>query len=93
MEDLYTVQIIFHARSMLVLCVLYALLFAFQIGAFAAPDVVHWAPALPKTRSGKIMRRILRKIASRQLDELGDTSTLADPAVVDQLIELGNSKI
>ncbi|KAH7851680.1 hypothetical protein Vadar_015270 [Vaccinium darrowii] len=64
-----------------------------QIGAFAAPDVVHWAPALPKTRSGKIMRRILRKIASRQLDELGDTSTLADPAVVDQLIELGNSKI
>ncbi|KAI8541210.1 hypothetical protein RHMOL_Rhmol08G0044400 [Rhododendron molle] len=64
-----------------------------QIGAFAAPDTIHWAPALPKTRSGKIMRRILRKIASRQLDELGDTSTLAEPAVVDQLIALGNSKI
>lgn len=93
MEDLYTVQISFHTRSMFVLCILNALLFAFQIGAFAAPDTIHWAPALPKTRSGKIMRRILRKIASRQLDELGDTSTLAEPAVVDQLIALGNSKI
>ncbi|XP_042435180.1 acetyl-coenzyme A synthetase, chloroplastic/glyoxysomal-like [Zingiber officinale] len=61
-----------------------------QIGAFAAPDKIHWAPALPKTRSGKIMRRILRKIASRQLDELGDTSTLADPSVVDQLIALAD---
>ncbi|XP_047310361.1 acetyl-coenzyme A synthetase, chloroplastic/glyoxysomal [Impatiens glandulifera] len=61
-----------------------------QIGAFAAPDKIHWAPGLPKTRSGKIMRRILRKIASRQLDELGDTSTLADPSVVDQLIELAD---
>ncbi|KAE8709021.1 Acetyl-coenzyme A synthetase [Hibiscus syriacus] len=61
-----------------------------QIGAFAAPDKIHWAPGLPKTRSGKIMRRILRKIASRQLDELGDTSTLADPGVVDQLIELAD---
>ncbi|GAQ78587.1 AMP-dependent synthetase and ligase family protein [Klebsormidium nitens] len=59
-----------------------------EIGAFAAPDVIHWAPGLPKTRSGKIMRRILRKIAANQLDELGDTSTLAEPAVVDQLIEL-----
>ncbi|XP_043704995.1 acetyl-coenzyme A synthetase, chloroplastic/glyoxysomal [Telopea speciosissima] len=59
-----------------------------QIGAFAAPDKIHWAPSLPKTRSGKIMRRILRKIASRQLDDLGDTSTLADPSVVDQLIAL-----
>lgn len=59
-----------------------------QIGAFAAPDVIHWAPGLPKTRSGKIMRRILRKIAGGQLDELGDTSTLADPVVVDTLIEL-----
>ncbi|KAM0936052.1 putative acetate--CoA ligase [Dioscorea sansibarensis] len=59
-----------------------------QIGAFAAPDKIHWAPGLPKTRSGKIMRRILRKIASGQLDELGDTSTLADPGVVDQLISL-----
>ncbi|XP_071705702.1 acetyl-coenzyme A synthetase, chloroplastic/glyoxysomal-like [Rutidosis leptorrhynchoides] len=62
-----------------------------QIGAFAAPDKIHWAPGLPKTRSGKIMRRILRKIASRQLDELGDTSTLADPHVVDQLIALADS--
>ncbi|XP_078447116.1 acetyl-CoA synthetase isoform X2 [Wolffia australiana] len=62
-----------------------------QIGAFAAPDKIHWAPGLPKTRSGKIMRRILRKIASRQLDELGDTSTLADPAVVDQLIALADA--
>ncbi|XP_072980478.1 acetyl-coenzyme A synthetase, chloroplastic/glyoxysomal-like isoform X2 [Typha angustifolia] len=62
-----------------------------QIGAFAAPDKIHWAPGLPKTRSGKIMRRILRKIASRQLDELGDTSTLADPDVVDQLIALIDS--
>ncbi|KAK1291022.1 hypothetical protein QJS10_CPB18g00567 [Acorus calamus] len=61
-----------------------------QIGAFAAPDRIHWAPGLPKTRSGKIMRRILRKIASRQLDELGDTSTLADPSVVDQLIALSD---
>lgn len=61
-----------------------------QIGAFAAPDQIHWAPGLPKTRSGKIMRRILRKIASRQLDELGDTSTLADPSVVDQLIEVSD---
>ncbi|GAB4848594.1 Acetyl-coenzyme A synthetase, cytoplasmic [Ancistrocladus abbreviatus] len=62
-----------------------------QIGAFAAPDKIHWAPGLPKTRSGKIMRRILRKIASRQLDELGDTSTLADPSVVEQLIALADS--
>lgn len=61
-----------------------------QIGAFATPDRIHWAPGLPKTRSGKIMRRILRKVASRQWDELGDTSTLADPGVIDQLIELSN---
>ncbi|GJM85130.1 hypothetical protein PR202_ga01554 [Eleusine coracana subsp. coracana] len=61
-----------------------------QIGAFAAPDKIHWAPGLPKTRSGKIMRRILRKIAARQLDELGDTSTLADPGVVNQLIALSD---
>ncbi|KAB2033343.1 hypothetical protein ES319_D04G010800v1 [Gossypium barbadense] len=62
-----------------------------QIGAFAAPDKIHWAPGLPKTRSGKIMRRILRKIASIQLDELGDISTLAEPGVVDQLIALADS--
>jgi len=59
-----------------------------EIGAFASPDVIHWAPALPKTRSGKIMRRILRKIAAGEVseDDLGDTSTLAEPAVVDTLV-------
>jgi len=57
------------------------------IGAIATPDVIHWAPALPKTRSGKIMRRILRKIATNEVDQIGDTTTLADPGVVDQLIE------
>ncbi|KAE9599610.1 putative acetate--CoA ligase [Lupinus albus] len=62
-----------------------------QIGAFAAPDKIHWAPSLPKTRSGKIIRRVLRKIASKQVDELGDTSTLADPNVINQLIELADS--
>jgi len=58
-----------------------------EIGAIAKPDIIQWAPALPKTRSGKIMRRILRKIAENELDSLGDISTLADPSVVDQLIE------
>jgi len=58
-----------------------------EIGSFAKPDLIQWAPALPKTRSGKIMRRILRKIASNELDNLGDTSTLADPSVVEGLIE------
>ncbi len=58
-----------------------------EIGPIASPDVIQWAPGLPKTRSGKIMRRILRKIAANELDNLGDTSTLADPAVVDDLIE------
>jgi acetyl-CoA synthetase len=58
-----------------------------EIGSFARPEVIQFAPGLPKTRSGKIMRRILRKIASNQLDTLGDTTTLADPAVVEQLIE------
>lgn len=57
-----------------------------EIGPIAKPDVVQWAPGLPKTRSGKIMRRILRKIAENELDSLGDTSTLADPAVVDDLV-------
>ena len=56
------------------------------IGPIATPDVIHWAPGLPKTRSGKIMRRILRKIATDEIDTIGDTSTLAEPAVVDQLI-------
>ncbi|MEA3291113.1 MAG: acetate--CoA ligase, partial [Pseudomonadota bacterium] len=58
-----------------------------EIGPIASPDAIQWAPGLPKTRSGKIMRRILRKIAANELDSLGDTSTLADPAVVDDLIE------
>ena len=57
-----------------------------EIGPFAAPDVIQWAPGLPKTRSGKIMRRILRKVAENDLSNLGDTSTLADPAVVDDLV-------
>ncbi|AZC26026.1 acetate--CoA ligase [Pseudomonas sessilinigenes] len=58
-----------------------------EIGSFAKPDLIQWAPALPKTRSGKIMRRILRKIACNELDSLGDTSTLADPGVVNGLID------
>ena len=58
-----------------------------EIGPFAAPDAIHWAPGLPKTRSGKIMRRILRKIAANEIEGLGDTSTLADPTVVQDLIE------
>ncbi|MCK4911527.1 MAG: acetyl-coenzyme A synthetase, partial [Thermodesulfovibrionales bacterium] len=60
-----------------------------EIGPIATPDKMQWAPGLPKTRSGKIMRRILRKIAHGQVgaDDLGDTSTLADPAVVDDLIK------
>ncbi len=58
-----------------------------EIGPIAAPDHIQWAPALPKTRSGKIMRRILRKIAENQPDALGDTSTLADPSVVTNLVE------
>jgi acetyl-CoA synthetase len=57
-----------------------------EIGPIATPDIIQWAPGLPKTRSGKIMRRILRKIAANDMDNLGDTSTLADPAVVDDLI-------
>jgi acetyl-CoA synthetase len=58
-----------------------------EIGAIANPDIIQWAPGLPKTRSGKIMRRILRKIAANELDNLGDISTLADPAVVDDIIK------
>ena len=57
-----------------------------EIGPIASPDVIQWAPGLPKTRSGKIMRRILRKIAEDDYDSLGDVSTLADPSVVDELI-------
>jgi len=60
-----------------------------EIGAFAAPDKIHWAPGLPKTRSGKILRRVLRKIASgtRDMEEFGDVSTIADPSVVTTLLE------
>ncbi len=58
-----------------------------EIGSIASPDLIQWAPGLPKTRSGKIMRRILRKIAANEFDQLGDTSTLADPSVVDDLVE------
>ena len=61
------------------------------IGPIATPDVIHWAPSLPKTRSGKIMRRILRKIATNEIDTIGDTSTLAEPEVVEQLINNKNS--
>ena len=57
-----------------------------EIGPIASPDAIQWAPGLPKTRSGKIMRRILRKIAANETESLGDTSTLADPAVVDELV-------
>ena len=58
-----------------------------ELSPIATPDHIQWAPGLPKTRSGKIMRRILRKIASNEYSNLGDTSTLADPSVVDSLIE------
>ena len=58
-----------------------------MIGAFATPDVVHIAAGLPKTRSGKIMRRILRKIAASEYDGLGDLTTLAEPEIVDRLIQ------
>ena len=57
-----------------------------EIGPFAKPDFIQWAPGLPKTRSGKIMRRILRKVAANEINELGDTSTLADPSVVEDII-------
>ncbi|PKL34415.1 MAG: acetyl-coenzyme A synthetase, partial [Spirochaetae bacterium HGW-Spirochaetae-10] len=62
-------------------------LVAEKIGKIARPDVIHWAPGLPKTRSGKIMRRILRKIAEGEFSNLGDISTLADPSVVATLVE------
>jgi len=57
-----------------------------EISPIASPDLIQWAPGLPKTRSGKIMRRILRKIAANEHDSLGDISTLADPSVVEHLI-------
>ena len=58
-----------------------------EIGPIAQPDLIQFAPGLPKTRSGKIMRRILRKIAANDYGDLGDTSTLAEPAVVEDLVE------
>ena len=58
-----------------------------QIGPLATPDLIHFTPGLPKTRSGKIMRRILRKIAENDFNNLGDTSTLADPTVVQSLVD------
>ena len=58
-----------------------------EISPIAKPDLIQWAPGLPKTRSGKIMRRILRKVATGDFNNLGDTSTLADPAVVEELIK------
>ena len=61
-------------------------LVAREIGPIAKPDIIQWAPGLPKTRSGKIMRRILRKIATNEIDNLGDTTTLAAPSVVKELI-------
>ena len=63
-----------------------------QIGPIATPDLIQFAPGLPKTRSGKIMRRILRKIAANEHNELGDTTTLADPSVVESLIENRQNK-
>jgi acetyl-CoA synthetase len=63
------------------------------IGPLAQPDVIHWAPGLPKTRSGKIMRRILRKVAAEEFDSLGDISTLADPSVVDSLVKEKKARV
>jgi acetyl-CoA synthetase len=63
-----------------------------EIGPIASPDLIQFAPSLPKTRSGKIMRRILRKIAEDEYGNLGDTSTLADPAVVDDLVNNRQNK-
>ena len=63
-----------------------------QIGPLATPDLIHFTPGLPKTRSGKIMRRILRKIANNEFENLGDTTTLADPSVVEELIKNKNER-
>jgi acetyl-CoA synthetase len=63
-----------------------------EIGPIASPDLIQFSPSLPKTRSGKIMRRILRKIAEDEFGNLGDTSTLADPAVVDDLVDNRQNK-
>ena len=63
-----------------------------EIGPIASPDVIQWAPGLPKTRSGKIMRRILRKVAANEIGDLGDTTTLADPSVVSDIIDNRSGK-
>ena len=63
-----------------------------EIGAIASPDLIQFAPGLPKTRSGKIMRRILRKVAENEFGALGDTTTLADPGVVEDLIDNRKNK-
>jgi len=63
-----------------------------QIGPIATPDLIQFSPGLPKTRSGKIKRRILRKIAANEYDQLGDTTTLADPTVVESLVENRKNK-
>jgi len=63
-----------------------------QIGPIATPDLIQFSPGLPKTRSGKIMRRILKKIAANEYDQLGDISTLADPSVVNDLVENRQNK-
>jgi len=63
-----------------------------QIGPIATPDIIQFAPGLPKTRSGKIMRRILRKVAANEYDQLGDTTTLADPSVVSSIVENRKNK-
>jgi acetyl-CoA synthetase len=63
-----------------------------QIGPIATPDIIQFTPGLPKTRSGKIMRRILRKIAANKHEELGDTTTLADPSVVSSIVENRKNK-
>ena len=63
-----------------------------KIGPIATPDLIHFTPNLPKTRSGKIMRRILRKIATNEHDQLGDITTLADPSVVGSLVENRRNK-
>jgi acetyl-CoA synthetase len=63
-----------------------------EIGPIATPDVIQWADALPKTRSGKIMRRILKRISAGDINQIGDTTTLADPSVVDQLVDGSRQK-
>ncbi|WP_353558139.1 hypothetical protein [Paraburkholderia terrae] len=85
----FTVEWLFDLRGIRIQALREALvaLVRKEIGPLATPDFIQWAPVLPKTRSGKIMRRILRKIADGDFDSLGDVSTLADPRVVKELID------